>query len=138
MNCILKVNCRKKFGLVCQLLAEPALILFYNSLSVYNSLSAAIHLYMIQALLHTICSRKSEFSTRLETVGCCLRPFYVRDHFLVFDYTSWWMSIQFRHFGIFPALLVFLGFIHIAKSSAFLVSSCISDLDRNGELFFRL
>ena len=37
--------------------------------------------------------------------------------FLVFDYTSWWMSIQFRHFGIFPALLVFLGFIHILYNS---------------------
>ena len=41
----LKVNCSKKFGLVCQLLAEPAHILFYNSLS------AAIHLYMIRPLI---------------------------------------------------------------------------------------
>ena len=45
----LKVNCRIKFGLVCQLLAEAAQILSYNSRSVYNSLSAAIHLYMIWA-----------------------------------------------------------------------------------------
>ena len=36
-----KVNCMKKFGLACQLLAESAQILSYNSLS------AAIHLYMI-------------------------------------------------------------------------------------------
>ena len=35
----LKVNCSKKFGL----LAEPAQIFFY-----YNSLSAAIYLYMIR------------------------------------------------------------------------------------------
>ena len=33
--------------LVCQLLAKPAQILSYNSLSVYNSLSAAIHLYNV-------------------------------------------------------------------------------------------
>ena len=46
----LKVNCSKKFGLGCQLLAEPAQILSYNSLSVYNSLSAAIQLYMIRPL----------------------------------------------------------------------------------------
>ena len=32
------------------MLAEPAQILSYNSLSVYNSLSDAIHLYMIWAL----------------------------------------------------------------------------------------
>ena len=38
------------FGLVCQLLAEPAQILSYNILLVYNSLSAAIHLYMILIL----------------------------------------------------------------------------------------
>ena len=37
----------EKFGLVCQLLAEPAQILSYNSLS------SAIHLYMIQALVPT-------------------------------------------------------------------------------------
>ena len=49
MNCRLKVNYRKKFELVCQLLADPAPILSYNSLSVYNSLSASIHLYMIRA-----------------------------------------------------------------------------------------
>ena len=48
-NWMLKVKCRKKFGLVCQLLAEPAQILFYNSLLVYYSLSAIIHWYMIQA-----------------------------------------------------------------------------------------
>ena len=47
----LKVNCRKKFGLVCQLLAEPAQILPYNSLLVYNSLSAAIRLCMIWAMV---------------------------------------------------------------------------------------
>ena len=41
----LKVNSsRKKFGMICQLLADPAQILSYNSLSVYNKLSAAIHL----------------------------------------------------------------------------------------------
>ena len=35
----LKVNCRKKFGLVCQLVlaAQPAQIFFYNPLSVSNS-----------------------------------------------------------------------------------------------------
>ena len=52
MNCRLKVNCRKQFRLVCHLLAEPAQIFSYNSLSVYNagnSLSIAIHLYMIRA-----------------------------------------------------------------------------------------
>ena len=48
VNNILKVNCRGKNGLVCQLLAKPALLI-YNSLLVYNSLSAAIHLYMNRA-----------------------------------------------------------------------------------------
>ena len=33
--------------MICQLRPEPTQILSYNSLSVYNSLSAAIHLYMI-------------------------------------------------------------------------------------------
>ena len=45
--------CRKKIGLVCQLLAESAQILSYNSLLVYNSLSAVIHLYMIWAIAYT-------------------------------------------------------------------------------------
>ena len=58
MKLQLKVNCRKKFGLVCQLLAEPAQILFYNSLSVYNSLSAAIQLYMILPLVE-VCRRRT-------------------------------------------------------------------------------
>ena len=40
----------ENFGLVCQLmLAEPAQILSYTSLSVYNSLSGVIYLYMIWA-----------------------------------------------------------------------------------------
>ena len=43
-------ECRIKFWLVCQLLAEPAQISSFNSLSVNNSFSAAIHLYMIRAL----------------------------------------------------------------------------------------
>ena len=39
VNCGSKVNCRIKFGLVCQqLLANPDQILSYNSLAVYNSL----------------------------------------------------------------------------------------------------
>ena len=37
-------------GLVCQLFAEPAQILSYNSLLVYSLLSAVIHLYMIRAI----------------------------------------------------------------------------------------
>ena len=47
VNCGLQVNCRIKFGLVCKLL-QTSPIFFINSLSVYNSLSAAIHLYMIR------------------------------------------------------------------------------------------
>ena len=39
----LEVNCWEKNGLVCQLLAEP------TQNFPYNSLSAAFHLYMIQA-----------------------------------------------------------------------------------------
>ena len=38
-------------------------------------------------------------------------------------------------FWHFPCIAGFLGFIHKAKSSAFLVSSCISELDRNGNFF---
>ena len=51
VNCRLKVNCRKIIGLVSlpNVDQAPAQILSYNSLLVYNSLSAAIHLYMIQA-----------------------------------------------------------------------------------------
>ena len=64
------------------------------------------------------CSRKSEFSTRIEKLLAVSGHFISEETiFLVFDYTSWWMSIQFRHFGIFPALLVFLGFIHILYNS---------------------
>ena len=44
VNCRLKVNGRIKFGMVYQLLAKSAQILSYNSLS------AVIHLYMIQTL----------------------------------------------------------------------------------------
>ena len=36
VNCRLKVNCRKKFGLVCKLLADLAQILSYKSLLVYT------------------------------------------------------------------------------------------------------
>ena len=50
VNCRLKVNCRKNFGLAWQLLAKPDQSFSYNSLSVYNSLSAPIHLYMMRAL----------------------------------------------------------------------------------------
>ena len=45
VNCRLKVNFRKKIGLVCQLLAKPAQILSNNSLS------AAIHMYMIRVIV---------------------------------------------------------------------------------------
>ena len=51
VNCRPKVNCRKKFGLVCQLLAESVQILSCYLLSVYNSLSAEIHLYIIRAYI---------------------------------------------------------------------------------------
>ena len=50
MNCRSKVNCRIKFGLARQTVGRSAQILSYNLLLVYNSLSASIHLYMIQAL----------------------------------------------------------------------------------------
>ena len=50
----LKVNCRIKFGLARPTVGRPDQILFYNLLSVckYNSLSAAIHVYMIRLLMH--------------------------------------------------------------------------------------
>ena len=47
VNCRLKVNCWIKFGLARLTVGRPAQIFSYNSLSVYNSLSAEIHLYMI-------------------------------------------------------------------------------------------
>ena len=46
-----KVNCRIKFGLAGPRVGRPAQVFSYNSLSVYNSLSAAIHLYMIRAIV---------------------------------------------------------------------------------------
>ena len=52
----MKVNCRKKIGLVSQLLAEPAQNFPFNTLSVYNSLSAAFHLYMIWAYVCVHCT----------------------------------------------------------------------------------
>ena len=52
-NCRLKVNCGKKFGLVCQLLTEPAQILSYYLLLVYNSLQSVL-LYMIRAFIFQI------------------------------------------------------------------------------------
>ena len=59
--CRLKNDCRIKFGLVFyQLLAEPAQILSYNYFSVYNSLSAAIHLHMIRAFrIYNVDHKKS-------------------------------------------------------------------------------
>ena len=60
VNCRLEVNCRIKFGLACQLLAEPAQILSYNSLS------AAIHLCMIQAYIsskYVVTHCKKHYST---------------------------------------------------------------------------
>ena len=45
-----QVNCRKKFGLAWPKVNRPAHIFSYNLFSVYNSLSAAIHLYMIRPL----------------------------------------------------------------------------------------
>ena len=45
------MNCRIKFGLAWPAtVGRPVEIFPYNSLSVYNSLSAAIHLYMIRPL----------------------------------------------------------------------------------------
>ena len=46
-----KVNCRIKFGLARPTVGRSAHISSYNSLSVYNSLSSAIHLYMIQPII---------------------------------------------------------------------------------------
>ena len=46
----LKVNCKIEFGLGRPPVGRPVQILFYNSLSVYNSISAAIHLYVIHPL----------------------------------------------------------------------------------------
>ena len=55
VNYRLKVNCRIKFGLAQPTDGRPAQILSYNSLSVYNSLSAAIHLYMIRTYSLSVC-----------------------------------------------------------------------------------
>ena len=48
VNSRLKVNCRIKFGLAPPTFGRPAQMFSHNSLSVSNSLSAAIHLYTIQ------------------------------------------------------------------------------------------
>ena len=47
----LKVNCRKIFGLVCQLLAKPVQILFYNSL--VHMIQALAFVLIVQPLTHT-------------------------------------------------------------------------------------
>ena len=45
------MNCRIKFGLVRPTtVGRPTQFFFYNSLSVYNSVSAAIHLHMIRPI----------------------------------------------------------------------------------------
>ena len=48
----LKVNCRINFWPARPTVGRPAHIFSYNSLSVYNSLSAAIHLYMIRPIFY--------------------------------------------------------------------------------------
>ena len=64
MNCRLQVNCKKCFCLVCQMLAEPAQILFYNSLS------AAIRLYMIWALVNWFSEFRINVYNLKTTAGC--------------------------------------------------------------------
>ena len=54
VNCRLKVNFRIKFGLARPKVGRPTQIFSYNSLSVCNSLSAAIHLYMIWPLVPSL------------------------------------------------------------------------------------
>ena len=60
VNCRPKVNCKIKFGLAWPTVGRPAQFIFYNSLS------AAIHLYMIRPIIPNIAhthkdQKKSEF-----------------------------------------------------------------------------